>query len=260
MAQFWFYDGTDTFDFEDYIQELMIGGNKRRYKVGEFLGSAGGFIRGFGSPGPKKITMSRKEKVEGTDITAWNSRRKDFQKWCTKSRTQDIYLRIRDGENSYTVEALIYCTKIPGDKYKNYRISDMRTFEFVCPKGILENISATTDSDSVISGDNTIAITNNGLWEAPLECKFTPTGAETKFGVRIADQFGFVLEKLSFAAGKQIVYNTGDNSLTIDGEVQKTAQFLTSGGVFNLPSGSNDLIVNVSGAGTFASSFKERDN
>lgn len=258
MAQFWLYDGTNTLDLDATVQELKLGGSKRSYKVAPFAGSAGGFIRGFGTVGSKTFSFSRKEKVEGSDITAWNSRRNDLASWALRSRTENIYLRIRDGENSFTVQTLIYFTEIGVDKYKNYRITDMKEYKMISPKGVLENIVATTGSQAVVEGDNTVTVVNSGIMECPIKCKFTPTGIESKFGTRIADQFGFVLEKLYFSSGLQIVYDTADNRLTIDGESQKVTQFLSSGSVFMLPPGSTDLLVNVSGPGTFAYEFNTR--
>jgi hypothetical protein len=258
MAYFWLSDGTNTLELDLKIQELNLGGNKRNYKISPFAGSAGGELRGFGTVGSKTFRVMRKERVEGSDVTAWNSRRNDFQSWFTRPRDQVIYLYIKNGEGTLTVRTQIFCMQIGNDKYKNYRISDLREFEIVSPKGILENATPTTGSQAVILGDNTVTINNNGLWETPIIAKYTPTADESKFGARIADSFGFVLNKLYFNAGELVQYNTGNNSIIIDGDTKKVTQFLTGGGVFNLPPGETDLLVNVSGPGTFSYEFNER--
>lgn len=248
----------DTLDLGANVQEITLGDNRRDYKVTAFAGSAGGYIRGFGTPGSKKFKVGRQERVESGDTTAWNSRRTTFMKWFTRTRTEDIFLYIRDGEDTFTVRTLVYCTKIGADKIKQQKITDIRSFELISPKGIYENIVADTDSEAVTTGDNTVSVSNDGMWETPIICKFTPTGDETKFGVQITDQFGFVLEKNNFDAGLEIVYDTSDNSLTIDGGIISTVSYLTAGGIFMLPPGDTDLTVTVSGAGTFEYEFTER--
>jgi hypothetical protein len=265
--QYWLQDkDANTLDLGLNVQQITLGANKRDFKVTSFAGAPGGFIRGFGTPDPKKFVVSRQERIQNGDVTAWNSARMEFMKWFTRSRTEDIYLHIKLGDESIETKTLVYCTKLGADKFKNQKITDSRPFELISPKGILEKIPpAETGSEEIseqdiIDGDGniTIPVTNDGLWETPLICEFTPTGDEFTFGVQTADQFGFVLTGVPFPAGKKIIYNTGDNSLSIDGIIQKTINFLTSGGVFNLPPGDSDLVVNVSGAGNFTYIFTER--
>jgi hypothetical protein len=260
MAQFWLSDGTNTLELDDNIQEMSLGGNKRNYKTKPFLGASGGFIRGFGTLSSKTLKVARKERVEGSDITAWNSRRNVFQSWFTRPRHQDIYFYMQNGEQTLELRALCYAMRLPEDKYKNYRISDMREFLIEIPRGFLESTTSSTGSQAVIAGNNTVTVNNNGLLELPIIAKFTPTAQESLFSAKIADKFGFVLQKINFSAGVEIAYNTGNNTMTIGGLTQKVSQFLTNGGVFNLPPGETDLIVNVSGPGTFSYTFEERYN
>jgi phage-related protein len=102
-----------------------------------------------------------------------------------------------------------------------------------------------------------VSIANNGIWDTPIQLKYTPTANETLFQVRKTDNFGIRLEG-SFNAGEQIIYDTSDNTLTIDGTEQNLAQFRTGGSVFNIDPGTNDIYVQCSGAGTFAYEFNER--
>lgn len=260
MAFFWLQDeDSNTLALDDNVQELTLGGNKRAFKVIEFAGAAGGFIRGFGTPGPKRLIVKRKEKAEAGDSTAWNSRRNDYQSWFTRSRTNKVWLYIRNGEDTFTIRTRVYATDIGDDKYKFMRITDMRDIVLTMPKGVYENVTATTATVAITSSSTqSIALTNNGLWETPITCKFTPTGDESLFSAQIADQYGFQLEKTSFLAGLEIIYNTGTNALTIDGETESLPQFLTAGGVFNIPAGSSTLNVRCSGPGSFTYEYNER--
>lgn len=256
---FWLYDGTNTLVLDSTVQEINIGGIKRDYNVKEYSGAPGGQIRGFGVPGPRKFMVTRLERAEGTDINFWNSRRNDFVKWATKARYETVYLYIRNGEDNLTVRARCYPSVIGSDKSSFFKITDEKEFELLIPDGLFSDIATTTENKTITNGTpHTLNITNNGTWEAPGQFKFTPTADESLFQVEIGDQFGFRLESSPFTAGKQIVYDTYDNSLTVAGVPVQLSQFLTKGSVFNIPQGDSTLNILTSGAGSFQLTYNAR--
>jgi hypothetical protein len=259
MAQYWLYDGTNTLELDERIVKLSLGGNKRAFSFKNYMGANGASIRGFGEYSTKKFILTRIEKAESGDLSAWNSRRNDFMIWATKARVTDVWLYQKDGENSITMRTKVYFSKIPSDQYDHLLISKERPFELISPSGVWENTTATTDTEAITSSvEQTVSITNNGNIEAPIQCKFTPTGNETLFSCYLYNNYGFTLERSFFTAGQQIIYDTEDNVMTIAGTEVELAQYLTAGSVFNIPTGTFNLYVKCSGPGTFAYSFNQR--
>lgn len=263
MAYFWLYDGTNTLDIDATVNGLSLGGSKRNFDVIEFAGSNGGSIRGFGNYQPKTIIVTRKERAEGTDATAWNSRRNDLMKWFTRPAYQTIYFYVKDGEASNTLRTRVYCQELDQDSYKYYRVTENeRAFKLISPTGYFENVTANTNALSPLAitsnTEQTITFTNNGNIECPLLCQFTPTANETSFQVNLAEGYGFKLEETYFLAGQEIIYDTSNGGLTINGAAQSPLQFLTAGSIFQIPPGSVTLYITCSGAGSFEYSFNER--
>jgi hypothetical protein len=261
MAFFWLQDDdSNTLDLDDTVQELTLGGNGRGFSVISYLGANGGSIRGWGSYTAKEFIVSRKEKAETGDGSAWNSRRSDFIKWFTRPRYKNIWLYIRNGEDTFTVRTKVFCEEIPDDKYKFYRISDSRAFKLISPSGVFEDITATTGTEvfatSVIRSE--IAVINGGTIDAPAIFSYTPTATSVVFKVTLYDNFGFTLTVTDINSGDKISYNTANGSLTIAGVTRNPAQFLTSGSLFNLQAGESNIYVSASEAGTFDYSFNAR--
>lgn len=261
MAQYWLYldDGSsDTLELDEEINELTLGGNKRRFKFLDYAGQSGSAVRGFGSYGKKTFLVTRIDKVESGDITAWNSRRNDFMKFFTVPAYKTIYLYCKDGENSLTLRTRVYTEEIPADKYKNYRISDKRTFKVVSPSGVWESTTASTGSEAIIgSSEQQVSLTNNGILECPITIEFTPTANETEFRVKIFEGYGIRFSG-SFTAGIKISYNMKTGKLTLGGSEVNAAQYIAAGSPFQIPTGSTTAFVKCSGAGTFEYSFNER--
>lgn len=260
MSEFWLQDDdSNTLELESNVPVLTLGGTTRSYKVDNYAGAPGGILRGFGTPAAKKFKFTRREKTEDGDNNAWNSRRNAFLRWLTFPKWKNLWLYIRNGEDTFTVKTQVYISKVGDEKYKYIKVSDDRTIELISPSGLFKKTTANTDTLAITgSTSQSLAVTNNGTWEASIQCKFTPTADQTLFSVWIADSYGFILEKTSFPASEQIVYDTDDNSLTIDGETQLLSQYLTGGSIFNLPAGSSTLYIQCSGAGSFAYSYYER--
>jgi hypothetical protein len=256
---FWLQDDdANTLILDSTAQELTLGGNKRAFKIVEFLGAAGGYVRGFGNVSQKKFIVTRTEKIESGDETAFNSRRFDFTKWFSYPRWKNVWFYVLDGESSITMRTKVYAMQIPEDKYKYYHIATNRSFMLISPKGIFENTTADTGSESITSAvEQAVEVTNDGIWDTPIKLKFTPTANESLFQVRKTDNFSVRLEG-AFAAGDKIIYDTADNSLTIDSIEQNPTQYITRGSVFNIDPGTQDLYVTASGAGLFEWEFSER--
>ena len=262
MANFWLYladDSSATLNLDDEVNELTLGGNKRRFKFLDYAGQSGAAVRGFGSYGKKTYLVTRIDKIETGDTTAWNSRRNDFMKHFTTPVYKTQYLYLADGEASITARTQIYTEEIPSDKYKNYRISDKRTFKIISPSGVWENTTATTGSLAITSStEQTTTITNNGIIECPMTVEFTPTANETEFRIKIAEGYGIKFGG-SFIAGVKISYNMKTGILTIGGSEVNTASYISAGtSPFQIPVGSTIAYIKTSGAGTFEYSFNER--
>lgn len=261
MAQYWLYlddDSSATLDLDDEINELTLGGNKRRFKFLDYAGQSGAAVRGFGSYGKKSFLVTRIDKVEGSDVTAWNSRRNDFMQHFTTPAYKTQYLYCKDGENSLTLRTRVYCEEIPADKYKNYRITDKRTFKVVSPSGVWESTTATTDTLAITgSAEQQLSITNSGILECPMTINFTPTAAETSWRVKIFEGWGIRFSG-TFAAGVQVSYNMKTGKMTIGGAEVNAAIYIAAGSAFQLPSGTTTAYIKCSGAGSFSYSFNAR--
>jgi hypothetical protein len=263
MAQFYLYyiDGSgssNTLDLDANVTEITLGGNKRRYKFLDYAGQSGAAVRGIGSYSKKTFMVSRVEKAESGDLTAWNSRRNDFMNYFTLPVYTNQWLYLIDGESSLTLRTQVYIEDIPPDKYKYYRISDKRSFKVTSPSGIWENTSSTTGSTAITGSDEQqVAITNSGMIETPLTIAFTPTAAVTEWRVNIAEGYGIKFSG-TFAASKKVEYNMKTGKLTIDSAEVTAANYINSGSPFLLPRGSNTLYFKASGAGTFEHSYVTR--
>lgn len=260
---FWLQDSdSNILQLDSNVQEISLGQTKRAYSVDEYIGAPGGMIRGFGNPGPKKFIVSRIEKAESGDYNAWNSRRDDFQKFFSLVTYKQLYFYVRNGEDDTTYYTQVYPTSIGSDAYKYYRISDKRSFELISPKGLFVNAASTTGSQAVQGATTTtVSITNNGTWDCPIQLKYTPSSNASSFQVMFADGYGVRLYKSDyFLSGEQVVYDTSDNTMTINGNNVNPTQYITGGSVFNVPPGTFDLDVLCSHAGTFAYEFYDRKN
>jgi hypothetical protein len=258
---FWLYDGTNTYSLDDNVVSLVIGGVNRNYEVKNFAGADGGYITGDGNLTTNTISFSRKNRLDSTSSTAWNASRNTLISWFTKAKTTDLYLRILNGEGTATYETKIKPMKKGDVQFSTLGITNAESFDFTSEWGYFQIItgSETTDTLAITgSTEQTLEVTNSGNIETPIECNFTPTGAESLFQVTLADSYGFRLEKTNFAAGVEIKYTTADGKLYFDDVEQKASQYLTAGSVFKIPPGTFNLYILCSGAGSFDYSFKAR--
>lgn len=258
----YFYIGNEdesiTLSLDDNAQELAIGGVSRNFDIVDYMGADGGYLKGFGNYSSRKIKISRKEKAEGSDGSAWNSRRTDWMAFFTKPAYEDWYLYILDGEGTSTYRALCYCEETSEDKYTFIRISDMREFSLIIPEGVFTKTTSTTDSLSITSdNEHSMSFTNNGLIECAPTFNYTPTGNEESFAVKISEEFGFLLAG-TFIAGSEISYNMATGILTIGGAMVNIANYLVKGSPFKIRSGTTTLYITCSGAGSFDYEFYER--
>jgi hypothetical protein len=260
MAYFWLYDGTNTYSLDDNVVSLVIGSVNRNYEVKNFAGADGGYITGDGNLSTNTISFSRKNRLDSTAGTAWNAARNILINWFTKTKSEDIYLRILNGEGTDTYETKIKPFNKGDIQFTTLGITNAESFEFVSEWGYFQKITAETDTLAITDNtEHSLSVTNGGNIETPIECNFTPTGAESLFQVTLADSYGFRLEKTNFAAGVEIKYTTADGKLYFDDVEQKASQYLTAGSVFKIPPGTFYLYILCSGAGSFDYSFNERE-
>jgi hypothetical protein len=263
MAQYWIYyiDGagsSNTLNLDNELNELTLGGNKRRFQFLDYAGQSGSALRGIGAYSKKQFIVTRTETIESGDASAWNSKRNDFMKYFTVPSYLDTYLYCQDGEQSKTLRTKVFCEQIPDDKYKNFRISDKRAFKLTSPSGVWENTSSTTGSVAITgSTEQSTSLTNNGILECPMTISFTPTGAETSWRIKIFEGYGIRFGG-TFTAGVKYSYNMKTGKLTRGGAEVNAAQFIAAGSPFQLPIGTTTAYIKTSGAGTFEYAYNER--
>lgn len=260
MANMWLYinDGSsDTLELDEKSNEVVLGGNKRAFKIEEFAASNGGYLRGIGNYSAKEISITRREKAENGDTTAWNSRRHDFEKFFTLPPYKDLYFYMLDGEGTTTVRTKIVPIKLPEDKYKNYRISDDRDYKCKSITGIWESINSSSGTVAITgSAEQNTSVTNDGIVEAKTIFYFTPTAGETSWEVKLNEEYGFLISGV-FNAGEQIEFNMNTGILKINNAITEATSYLTKS-PFLIPPGTSTLYVTCSGAGTFGYQIYER--
>lgn len=255
---YYLYDGTNTLDLDANFYKVDLGTPKRRYSVAPYAGAHGGHVKGLGLYGARTIKITSRFHNKGGNNT-WNSTRNDLFNYINKMKHENLWFYVKHNDDSTITRVRVYPSPANSEVYNYILVSEPVSFKFLCEYPYFQNTSASSDSESVTDdSQNTFSINNTGKLETSCQFKFTPTSDESFFQVELANNHGFTLEKTSFLAGSQIVYDTGNGSLTIGGVEYKTSQFLTSGSVFNLPIGSNNVYVTCSGAGTFAYTFYTR--
>jgi hypothetical protein len=258
MAYFYLYDNTNTLNLDDRVYEISFGGNKRNFDIVNFASADGGYLRGFGNFSPKKFKIVEREKRDSGDIHFWNSRRDDFIKMFTQPPYIQPYLYAVDGENTSTWRTPVVCEDIGDLSFKNYYVPDNTDITLTGYEGVWTSLTSNSSTLSITSNsEHSFTLTNNGTIECAPTFSFTPTGNEESFSVKIAEDFGFLLEG-TFTAGVQISYNMSTGVLYIGGAMVSLSQYLSKGSHFKIPNGTNTVYVLCSGAGTFEYEFYER--
>lgn len=249
-------DETNTLDLDSTFFTVNLGTPRRRYSIIPFGGSNGGYINGTGLYESREIVITTR--YTSTNINTWTSTRNNLFDWINKAKWEEVNFKIKFDDDSTIVKTRVYPSPANAEVYNFIRVSERVSFRFLCEKPYFENVTGTTGSQAIPDNSTqTVNIDNTGKYETSAKFKFTPTGNETLFQVELANNFGFTLGG-SFNAGVQVVYDTGNNSLTIGGVAFNALQFLTSGGPFNMPVGAVDYFVTTSGPGSFAYEFNER--
>lgn len=258
MSTMWLDNGSTTYDIDQNITEVTIGKTKRNFKVENYLGATGGILKGFGTYAPRDIVIMRSERLRTGDITAWNDQRNALIAFLTERPDVTVYFYMRDGEDSINLRTRIYPSEIGADKFKNYSKIEDRSIKLLAPSCVWENANSSSGNEAITGvATQTVNITNNGNVECPAQFGFTPTGAETSFKVKLVNSYEFTLSG-TFNAGVRIYYDMDDNKFYQNDIEYQTSQFLTTGSVFMLPTGTSSLEVTCSGAGTFDWIFNER--
>lgn len=238
MSYYYLKTGSDTLVLEDTVSELSLGGIKREFGVTNFIGADGGVVTGSGSIGSRKFTISRKEKVESGDGSAWNSRRSDYLKWFLKNKDVDVWLYVEDGESSIVTRTLVYCTDIGSEKYKNIRISGDRSITLVSPSGVFES-TTTTDYTGYTGltgyGSITLSPAVDSMLDVPGIWTINPNATLNTAKIWIAESIGFSLAG-PFSSGVDIIYDHKENTFTLGIITYNISNYLQSGGRFTIPS------------------------
>lgn len=255
---YYLYDGTNTLNLDTNFFKIDLGTPKRRYEVREYAGAHGGHIKGTGLYEHREIKIEFRYSNKGGNNT-WNSTRNDYFNYINKMKHENLWFYIKHNDDSTITRVRIYPSPYGSEVYNFIEISEKIGYSFFCEKPYFQNILSSTGSQVISdSSQTTVSINNTGKLETSCQFKFTPTSDETSFQVELANSYAFTLEKISFPANSQIIYNTAGGSLTIGGVSYNPIQFLTSGSIFNLPIGLNNVYVTCSGAGTFAYEFYTR--
>lgn len=238
MSYYYLYDGSSTLVLEDTVSGLSLGGLKRSFGVSDFIGADGGVISGTGTLGSRKFVISRKEKVESGDGSAWNSRRSDYLRWFLKNKDVDIWLYVEDGESSIVSRTLVYCLDIGTEKYKNIRISDSRSITLISPSGVFEETTATnyTGFTSLTGfGSITLSPAIASMLDVPGIWTINPNATLNTAKIWIAESIGFSLAG-PFTSGVDIIYDHRENTFTLGIITYNINNYLQSGGRFTIPS------------------------
>jgi hypothetical protein len=259
MANYYYLsDLSTTYVFDTNAWSIDLGMPKRNWKIDKNAGCHGGILRGMGYYEDRTIKIEMK--FRGSGATTFDSIRNTFLTWINKAHWQTLYFYVVFADGTTTTRAQCFPSPSGGEKYKYIKISESMSYLFNCPDPFFYNVTPnTTGSPLAITSatEQTQAVTNAGNIDCPIKCKFTPTGNETFFQVKIAEDYGFRLEG-SFLAGVQIIYDTADGSMTIGGTEVQASQYLADGTEFNILPGANSLYILCSGAGSFAWEFSER--
>lgn len=255
---YWLDDESSTYALDSNAYNINLGTPKRRYSLKEYVGAHGGYIQGTGLYETREIRIDVRFTNVGGNNT-WTTTRNNLWNWINKAKHETLWLYIKHNDDSTETRVRVYPTPSGSEIYDFINVSKEFGIRFLCEKPYFQNTTASTGSETVTdSSEHTFSINNTGKLETSCQFKFTPTADATSFQVEIANNYGFTLEKVSFPAGSQIVYDTANGALTIGGVSYNARQYLTSGSIFNLPIGTNSVYVTCSGAGTFAYTFYTR--
>lgn len=260
MSSYYLFDGTDTLNLDDTVQEITLGGLKRDFKVKDYIGANGGIITGTGNFGQRKFVISRKEKAESGDDSAWNSRRSDYLQWFLKNKYTDVWLYVENGEGTIIARTIVYCTDIGSEKYKFLKISDARSITLVSPSGVFEK-TTTTDYTGYTglsgSGSITLSPAIASMVDTPGIWSITPNATLNSAKIWIAESIGFTIAG-PFSSGDELIYNHSTNTFTIAGVSYNIANYLQSGGRFVMPSGTTTIYYYFSASIDLELSINER--
>ena len=240
---FWLSDGTNTLILDNEVTQVNLGNVKREFSVKDYIGADGGILTGTGNLKSRKLTISRKEKAEDGDQSAWNSRRTEYLQWFMKNKNEDIYLYIRDGEDSFTVRTLVYCDNVGNEKYKYIKVSDDRDISLVMPAGILENTTVTSYTGFTgLSGFGNISLSPEigGINDVPGIWSITPNATLNTAKIWIGESIGFTIAG-PFDVSNEVIYDHRDNTFSIAGVNYSIYNYLQSGGRFVMPAGTDTI-------------------
>lgn len=258
---YWLKEGSNTLILDTTALKLDLGITNRKLAITEYAGRDGGSVRGFGGLKPKPIKFSRRDTRNSTSVTAFNTARLAVQKWITKSVTKDVYFHVVNSTDSVEYRTLVSPKQASGDNYSRHiGATDIRTFTLTSLWGYYEAVSATATNYTytTANAEENFNISVSGIVDTFPVVKFTPSSNATFIDIKLAETYGFRLDRNNFPASSQVVYDTRDNSLTIGGVTYQTRQFLTAGSGLFLSEGTNTLYIVSDSAGSVSVDHYER--
>jgi hypothetical protein len=250
------YDGTNTYNLDSNAKVISFGYPGRINNFVQYAGGNGAVYRGFGRYTNRQISITFR--FRESPVPIGSSDRQTLVRFLTLPSSTDLWLRRLLSDESTWTKIKVYPQLKANEVYNTMKISDRITINFETEKAFFEAESSTTGSSAISdSTEHNVSITNGGDVDCPLQIKFTPTVNETRFKVTNSDGNGIILGG-AFNAGDQVVYDTSDNTMTIAAIDQTPQNYIVNGSPFTIPTGTNDVYVTCSGAGTFAYSFEAR--
>jgi hypothetical protein len=233
MSVIYLTDGSNTLAIDDIFSSFSLGGVNKRLDFVDYAGADGGYIKGFGSYGSRKLILSRREKKASGDYTFFESaERITVNKWIGLNTELDLVIEDKNGYK-YTTPCRILSAG--SEKVSRLAITDIRDIEVILFKGVFEIDQKTTVSDSFLLGvEKSVTITPSYTADTPGVVTITADGSGTFVMVYLDSYFGFKLER-SFIAGDIISYDMVNDILYFNGVSVDKGQFLTQGNLFSLP-------------------------
>lgn len=227
-----------TFDIDTEAISVTLPGVERTYEQKELFRD-GCYIDGFGQFKPGKISFTKKFRANGGG-TAWNSLRMAVMRWIGMPKYKKLYFYLRNSDETKTLRARVYPSSRGEEAYSSLNLSDDISFDFLMENAYFEDTENTYKNTMLSSAYQEFEFSQDGILSVPPLIEFTPKQEFWVFQVEIAEAYGFRLES-NFKADIKIQFDCATGKSWIDDKEVSGIQ--TGGSVFNLPSGTNKMLI-----------------
>lgn len=241
-----------TYSIDDNIVSVSFTSKKRGYEqINQFRNGA--YISGSGQFSPGSLIIEKNWKKIGAG-NIWNSTREDLLYYLTIPFYKKLYI-YRVDSNGVETRARIVPSSIGSEKYNNYAVSEMNSFEFYFVDSYWEATTGASVQQTLTTTTlEIVPVTNDGVFETFPIITMVPTSTMSTFQVQLSEGYGFTITQ-TVTSGQTLVYNCADSTVTLNGNALTGVQ--TAGSTFALAPGSNSLYVYAQ-AGTITISYNER--